>query len=257
MISKHIKMNRISPFVAVGVAIVLSAFTLMSDKSTDSSLPVVSKHNGAKTPKQIKKMKFELVKLPYATDALAPVISKRTVELHHGKHLQAYVDNLNKLIDGTPFADKDLVTIVKESDGGIFNNAGQNLNHILYFLQFSPNGGGAPTGELADAMASAFGDFEKFKAEFEAAAVTVFGSGWAWLACDKDGKLQIVKEPNAGNPVTKGLVPLMGIDVWEHAYYLDYENRRAEHLKQVWNIIDWNVVAKRYQERGQELVINK
>ncbi|MDO4771088.1 MAG: superoxide dismutase [Porphyromonas sp.] len=245
------------PIVALGVIAAPLIFTGATGKSEKSTAAVEYCDDGAKTPKQIRNMKFELVKLPYATDALAPVISKRTVELHHGKHLQAYVDNLNRLIEGTPFADKDLVTIVKESDGGIFNNAGQNLNHILYFLQFSPNGGAAPTGELADAIAATFGDFEKFKAEFEAAAVTVFGSGWAWLACDKDGKLQITKEANAGNPVTKGLVPLMGIDVWEHAYYLDYENRRAEHLKKVWDIIDWNVVAKRYQDRGQELIITK
>lgn len=193
--------------------------------------------------------KFKLVPLPYATDALAPIISKRTIELHHGKHLQGYVDNLNKLIEGTEFMHKDLVTIVRESDGALFNNAGQNLNHILYFLQFSPNGGGSPKGSLLEAIDRTYGSFEAFKTEFERAALSVFGSGWAWLACTEQGKLEIIKESNAGNPVTQGLIPLLGIDVWEHAYYLDYENKRGEHLKKVWNIIDWSIVAQRYEER--------
>lgn len=248
--NKTITLTAFCALFAFSVNLLGGDLITASAQSTGSS-----KISETQTLKKENKMKFELVKLPYATDALAPVIGKRTIELHHGKHLQTYVDNLNRLIEGTPFADKDLVTIVKESDGGIFNNAGQNLNHILYFLQFSPNGGGQPTGALAEAINSTYGDFEKFKAEFEQAAVTVFGSGWAWLACTKDGKLEIVKEANAGNPVTKGLVPLMGIDVWEHAYYLDYENRRAEHLKQVWNIIDWNIVGERFNKRGEELQV--
>ncbi|MDR1403412.1 MAG: superoxide dismutase, partial [Tannerellaceae bacterium] len=174
-------------------------------------------------------MKFELVELPYETGALAPVISKQTMELHHGKHLRAYVNNLNNLIEGTRFAGADLSTIVKESDGGIFNNAGQALNHNLYFTQFSPHGGGKPLGELAVAIGAAWGSFENFQKEFEAAGTGLFGSGWVWLAKDKDGKLSIIKEPNAGNPVTKGLIPILGFDVWEHAYYIDYQNRRADH----------------------------
>ncbi|NDV67637.1 superoxide dismutase [Dysgonomonas sp. 25] len=191
-------------------------------------------------------MKFELVKLPYEANALEPVIGKRTIELHHGKHLQAYVDNLNKFIIGTKFENADLETIVKESDGAIFNNAGQVLNHNLYFLSFSPKGGGEPTGKLADAINKQWGSFEAFKKEFIAAAMAVFGSGWAWLAKDANGKLSIEKEANGSNPVVKGLTPILGVDVWEHAYYLDYENRRAEHLDAIWKIIDWKVVGERY-----------
>jgi len=191
-------------------------------------------------------MKFELVKLPYATDALEPVISKQTIDFHHGKHLQAYVNNLNNLIQGTKFENADLETIVKESDGSIFNNAGQILNHNLYFTQFSPNGGGEPSGKLAAAIVAGWGTFENFRKEFETAGTGLFGSGWVWLAKDKDGKLSITKEPNGGNPLTKGLTPLLGFDVWEHAYYLDYQNRRADHLKELWKIIDWKVVESRY-----------
>jgi len=153
---------------------------------------------------------------------------------------------LNKLIVGTKFENADLLTIVKESDGAIFNNAGQVLNHNLYFASFSPNGGGEPKGALAEAINKQFGSFEKFKEEFTNAGVTLFGSGWAWLAKDANGKLSIEKESNAGNPVTKGLTPILGFDVWEHSYYLDYQNRRADHLKDLWKIIDWNVVSNRY-----------
>jgi Fe-Mn family superoxide dismutase len=191
-------------------------------------------------------MKFELVKLPYETCALAPVISKETIELHHGKHLQTYVNNLNNLIIGTRFENENLETIVEKSDGAIFNNAGQVLNHNLYFTQFSPKGGGKPSGRLAEAIDATWGSFEHFQKEFEAAGVGLFGSGWAWLAKDKDGKLSIIKEQNAGNPVTKGLTPILGFDVWEHSYYLDYQNRRADHLKELWKIVDWTAVGKRY-----------
>ncbi|MDR1591665.1 MAG: superoxide dismutase [Prevotellaceae bacterium] len=192
-------------------------------------------------------MKIELVKLPYETKALEPVISQRTIELHHGKHLSTYVNNLNNLLPGTSFENLSLEDIVRRSDGAIFNNAGQVLNHNLYFTQFSPKGGGNPSGKLAEAINAAFGTFENFQKEFEAAATSLFGSGWAWLAEMKDGRLIIVKEPNGGNPVTKELIPLLGFDVWEHAYYIDYENRRAEHLKALWQIIDWNVVEARYE----------
>jgi Fe-Mn family superoxide dismutase len=177
---------------------------------------------------------------------LEPVISKQTIEFHHGKHLQAYVNNLNNLIQGTKFENADLETIVKESDGGLFNNAGQVLNHNLYFTQFSPGGGGQPSGKLAESIVAAWGSFDNFKKEFEAAGVGLFGSGWVWLAADKDGKLSITKEANAGNPVTKGLKPVLGFDVWEHSYYLDYQNRRADHLKELWKIVDWKVVESRY-----------
>jgi Fe-Mn family superoxide dismutase len=191
-------------------------------------------------------MKFELVKLPYAVDGLEPVISRQTIEFHHGKHLQTYVNNLNNLIQGTKFENADLETIVKEADGAIFNNAGQILNHNLYFTQFSPNGGGEPSGKLAAAINATYGSFENFQKEFETAGAGLFGSGWVWLAKDKDGKLSITKDANAGNPVTKGLKPLLGFDVWEHAYYLDYQNRRADHLKELWKIVDWKVVETRY-----------
>ncbi|GAB6011931.1 superoxide dismutase [Viscerimonas tarda] len=191
-------------------------------------------------------MKFELPQLPYAADALEPVISKQTIDLHYGKHLQTYVTNLNKLVEGTKFENAALETIVKESEGAIFNNAGQTLNHNLYFLSFSPKGGGEPTGKLAEAINKQWGSFEAFKAEFTAAGVGLFGSGWVWLAKDASGKLSIEKEANAGNPVTKGLTPILGFDVWEHAYYVDYQNRRADHLAEIWKILDWEVIGKRY-----------
>ncbi len=203
--------------------------------------------NKNKVNNKVKKvMKFELPTLPYATDALAPVIGKETVELHYGKHYQTYLTNLNNLVVGTKFENADLETIVKESDGAIFNNAGQALNHFIYFLSFSPNGGGEPTGKLGEAIKAQFGSFDDFKKEFETAGVGVFGSGWVWLSADADGKLHITKEANAGNPITKGLKPLLGFDVWEHAYYLDYQNKRADHLKELWKIINWNVVSERY-----------
>lgn len=208
--------------------------------------PTIAQNTSNNNNQKKTAMKFELPKLPYATDALEPVIGKQTIELHYGKHLQTYITNLNNLIQGTKFENADLETIVKESDGAIFNNAGQTLNHNIYFLSFSPNGGGEPKGKLADAINAEWGSFENFKKEFVAAGVSVFGSGWVWLAKDKNGKLQITKEANAGNPITKGLVPLLGFDVWEHAYYLDYQNRRADHLAELWKIIDWNAVSARY-----------
>lgn len=205
-----------------------------------------AKNSENNNSKNTKNMKFEKVALPYETNALEPVISKQTVELHYGKHLQAYVDNLNKLVVGTKFENADLETVVKESDGAIFNNAGQVLNHNLYFTSFKKDGGGEPKGKLADAIKEQFGSFDKFKEEFNAAGMGVFGSGWAWLAKDGNGKLSIEKESNAGNPITKGLTPILGFDVWEHSYYLDYQNRRADHLKELWKIIDWDVVSNRY-----------
>ena len=153
---------------------------------------------------------------------------------------------MNKLVVGTKFEDADLETVVKGSDGAIFNNAGQVLNHNLYFTSFKKDGGGNPKGKLADAINEQYGSFDKFKEEFNAAGASVFGSGWVWLAKDASGKLSIEKESNAGNPVTKGLTPILGFDVWEHSYYLDYQNRRADHLKEIWKIIDWDVVSARY-----------
>lgn len=191
-------------------------------------------------------MKFELIQLPYAPDALAPAISAETLSFHHGKHLAGYVNTLNSLIEGTEFADASLEEIVCKSEGTLFNNAGQTLNHNLYFTQFAPNAGGAPTGKLLAAIEAKWGSFEAFQQEFLTACTTLFGSGWAWLATKADGELVITKEPNGSNPVVHGLRPLMGIDVWEHAYYLSYQNRRADHIKDVWGIIDWSVVASRY-----------
>lgn len=191
-------------------------------------------------------MKFELPVLPYAPNALEPVIGQQTIELHYGKHYQTYLTNLNNLVPGTKFENMDLVDIVKQSEGPLFNNAGQALNHYIYFLSFSPNGGGEPGGKLAEAITAQYGSFENLKKEFNAAAVSVFGSGWAWLAKDNAGKLSIEKEPNGSNPVVKGLTPLLGFDVWEHAYYLDYQNRRADHVNALWNIVDWKAVESRY-----------
>lgn len=189
---------------------------------------------------------FQLMQLPYAADALEPVISKSTIDFHYGKHLQGYVNNLNQLIKGTKFENADIITIIKESDGPIFNNAAQVWNHTFYFSTLAPNAGGAPKGKLADAINATWGSFENFQKEFNAASVSVFGSGWAWLVKDKDGKLSIVKESNAGNPITQGLTPLLTFDVWEHAYYLDYQNRRPDHVNALWNIVDWNIVEARY-----------
>lgn len=192
-------------------------------------------------------MKHELIKLPYEANALEPVISQKTIEFHHGKHLQAYVNNLNNLIAGTKYENMSLEDIVKDSEGGIFNNAGQILNHNMYFQQFSPKPNGRPDEILLEAIQAEWQTFENFQKEFNAAATSLFGSGWAWLAADKDKKLSILKESNAGNPLTKGLQPILCFDVWEHAYYLDYQNRRADHIAALWNIIDWNVIEERYR----------
>ena len=191
--------------------------------------------------------KFELKALPYANDALEPVISKETIGFHHGKHLAGYVNNLNGLLEGSPLAGLPLEEIVLKAEGGMLNNAGQILNHNLYFGQFgAPKADNKPTGKLADAIARDFGSFEAFKEEFQKKGATLFGSGWVWLSADKDGKLVITQEPNAANPIQKRLKPLLTFDVWEHAYYLDYQNRRPDHLAALWQIIDWKVVEGRF-----------
>ena len=191
--------------------------------------------------------KFELMVLPYALDALEPVISKQTLEFHHGKHLAGYVNNLNGLLPGSGFEDASLEEIVCKASGGLLNNAGQILNHELYFGQFTGEPTeSAPMGKLAEAIVRDFGSFEAFKEAFQKAGATLFGSGWVWLSADKDGKLVITQETNAANPVQKGLKPLLTFDVWEHAYYLDYQNRRPDHLAALWQIIDWEVIGKRY-----------
>lgn len=191
---------------------------------------------------------FELISLPYAPEDLEPVISRETIALHHGKHLQTYVTNLNNLLPGSGMEELALEEIVKRSEGGIFNNAGQILNHNLYFLALSkPKADNAPTGALADAINQQFGSIEAFQKEFTQKGVTLFGSGWVWLSKDNEGQLVITQEQNARNPVTKGLKPLLTFDVWEHAYYVDYQNRRADHLAAMWQIVDWDVVGKRYE----------
>ncbi len=191
-------------------------------------------------------MKYELIKLPYELNALEPVLSAETLEYHHGKHLQAYVNNLNALIEGTEYENMSLEDTIAKSEGGIFNNAGQVLNHNLYFLQFAPNSGGAPKGALLKAIEAQWGSFETFKEEFTKACLTLFGSGWAWLASDKEGKLHICKEANGSNPIAQGLNPILAVDVWEHAYYVDYRNSRPNHVSALWDIINWEVVEKRY-----------
>lgn len=190
---------------------------------------------------------FTLINIPYAPEALAPVISAQTLSFHHGKHLQAYVDNLNKLLPGSEYENLSLEEIVSKAPAGpVFNNAGQILNHNLYFTQFAPHPA-APAGKVIKQIVKQWGSLDAFKAEFEAKGVGLFGSGWVWLAAQADGTLVITQEPNAGNPVTKGLKPLLTFDVWEHAYYLDYQNRRAAHLAELWKIVDWKVVEDRYK----------
>lgn len=191
-------------------------------------------------------MKFTLMTLPYAPDALEPVISKETIGFHHEKHLAGYVNNLNGLLEGSPLAGLPLEEIVLKAEGGMLNNAGQILNHNMYFGQFcAPKADNAPTGKLAEAIVRDFGSFDAFQEAFQKAGATLFGSGWVWLSADKDGKLVITQEPNAANPIQKGLKPLLTFDVWEHAYYLDYQNRRPDHLSALWQIVDWKVVESR------------
>ena len=188
---------------------------------------------------------FKLIQLPYKS--LAPVISDQTLAFHHGKHLQTYVDNLNRLIAGTEFEGKTLEEIVKSSTGGVFNNAGQILNHNLYFTQFAPvpHSGLDPESPLAKQIEKQWGTLDAFKADFESKGTTLFGSGWVWLSADAQGKLVITQQKNSENPVTMGLTPLLTFDVWEHAYYLDYQNRRADHLAALWQIVDWAIVEGR------------
>ncbi|MBR3030277.1 MAG: superoxide dismutase [Bacteroidales bacterium] len=191
---------------------------------------------------------FTLINLPYAPEALAPAISAETLSFHHGKHLKAYVDNLNKLLPGSGFEDLALEAIVSKAPAGpVFNNAGQILNHNMYFTQFaaSPRQNG-PTGKLAAQIEKQWGSIDAFKAEFVAKGVGLFGSGWVWLSAQEDGSLVITQESGAGNPVTHGFKPLLTFDVWEHAYYLDFQNRRADQLNALWSIVDWKVVEERY-----------
>ena len=192
---------------------------------------------------------FARIDLPYALDALEPVISAQTLSFHHGKHLQAYVDNLNNLLLGSGLDGLSLEEIVVKASGALFNNAGQILNHELYFMQFAPQPSlPAPTGNLARQVEKQWGSVDAFQAEFEAKGVSLFGSGWVWLQANEKGELSIGQYANADNPVAHGLKPLLTFDVWEHAYYLDYQNRRAAHLSALWQIVDWKVVEERYKD---------
>jgi Fe-Mn family superoxide dismutase len=187
-------------------------------------------------------MAIELPKLPYDMDALAPHISKETLEFHYGKHHQAYVTNLNNLIPGTPFEGKSLEDIIKTSTGGVFNNAAQVWNHTFYWHSLSPKGGHEPTGKLADLIVKNFGSFEAFKEQFTKTAIGTFGSGWAWLVKNPDGSLAITSTSNAGTPLTENKKALLTCDVWEHAYYIDYRNARPKYLEHFWNLANWEFV---------------
>ena len=189
-------------------------------------------------------MKHVLPELPYSQYALAPAMSAETFEYHYGKHLQTYIDNLNKMIEGSPYEEMPLEEIITKATGGIYNNAAQTWNHTFFFQTLSPAETEMPEG-LKKALADSFGSVEAFREAFTKAAISLFGSGWVWLAEDADRKLSILQEPNAGNPLTKGLKPLLTIDVWEHAYYIDYRNRRAAYVEAWWKLVDWNKVAEK------------
>ncbi len=197
-------------------------------------------------------MKHLLLELPYALDALVPAMSADTLNYHYGKHLQTYLDNVNRMIEGTPFAEMKLKDMITKAQGALYNNAAQAFNHIIFFKQLTPT----PTTIsplLTQALVARFGSVDAFKSEFSNAAVTLFGSGWVWLALDANNVLQIVPEPNAGNPITRNMRPLMCIDVWEHAYYLDYQNRRGDYIKNFWNLVNWDYIEKRMQDKNYQL----
>jgi len=189
-------------------------------------------------------MTFTLPPLPYDKDALSPYISQETIEYHYGKHHNAYVTNLNKLVAGTEFESLSLEEIIKKSSGGIFNNAAQVWNHTFYWHCLSPNGGGEPQGKVAEAINKAFGSFAAFKEQFSQTAATTFGSGWAWLVKDKNNELKIISTGNANTPMTEGLTALLTCDVWEHAYYIDYRNARPDYIAAFWSLVNWDFVAK-------------
>ena len=191
-------------------------------------------------------MEHKLPELPYAMDALEPTISKETLEYHYGKHHQTYVTNLNNLIKGTEYEDMSLEDIIMKSSGGLFNNAAQIWNHTFYWNCLSPNGGGEPTGELADAIKASFGSFATFKEEFSKTSITTFGSGWGWLVKNSDGTLALASTSNAGTPMTSGQTALLTCDVWEHAYYIDYRNARPKYLEAFWNLVNWDFVAANF-----------
>lgn len=188
-------------------------------------------------------MEHQLPDLPYAMDGLSPHVSAETLEYHYGKHHNAYVTNLNKMIEGTEFADSDLDSIVKGASGGVFNNAAQHWNHSFYWNCLKPDGGGDPSGDLATMINDTFCSMDVFLEKFTAAAATTFGSGWAWLVRNADGSLEITSTSNAGNPMTSGQTPLLTCDVWEHAYYVDYRNARSKYIEAFWSLVNWDFVA--------------
>lgn len=192
-------------------------------------------------------MTFTLPKLPYEMDALAPHISKETLEYHYGKHHSTYVTNLNKLVENTPYASMSLDEIIKSSTGGVFNNAAQVWNHTFYWNCLSPQGGGEPSGQLAQLIQQAFGSFEEFKEQFTKTSIATFGSGWGWLVQDAQKQLKIISTSNAGTPMTEGLKALLTCDVWEHAYYIDYRNARSDYLKAFWSLVNWEFVASQLE----------
>lgn len=193
-------------------------------------------------------MAFELPNLPYEMNALEPYISKETLEFHYGKHHKAYVDNLNKLVEGSDSAKKSLEELIKTSSGGIFNNAAQVWNHTFYWHCMKPKGGAEPTGTIAKAIDESFGSFSEFKEQFTKAASTLFGSGWTWLVKNSEGKLEIVSTGNAANPMTENKKPLLTCDVWEHAYYIDYRNARIKYIENFWHLINWDFVESQFKK---------
>lgn len=198
-------------------------------------------------------MAFELPKLPYAYDALEPYIDARTMEIHHTKHHNTYVTNLNAAVEGTEFANKDIIELISNLDAvpeekrtAVRNNGGGHANHTLFWEILTPGGAKAPSGDLAAAIDAKFGSFEAFKDEFSKAAAGRFGSGWAWLVVDKNGELKVTSTPNQDSPYMEGETPILGLDVWEHAYYLNYQNRRPDYIVAFWNVVNWDVVAEKY-----------
>ena len=224
-------------FIPIMLIVAIGAQAIWASKSK-TNIPQTMPKDG----------EFQLIELPYATNALEPVISQQTIELHYGKHLRGYVDKLDRLLKGSNYKDASLEEIVASSDGTLFDNAGQTLNHNLYFTQFAPRARALSDGKLKREICDKWGSEEAFQKAFADAGLEIFGSGWVWLAANENGELSIEKMPNGANPVADGLTPLMGFDVWEHAYYLDYQNRRADHLNALWTIVDWPTIETRYKE---------
>jgi len=216
---------------------------------------LVKKQNVKQKNNEVTYMAYSLPDLPYNYDALEPHIDARTMEIHHTKHHQGYTNKVNAALEGHEFADLDIEEVLSRIDEvpgekrqAVINNGGGYANHKLFWTVLSPNGGGEPSGELAGAINDTFGSFDKFKEEFAAAAGSRFGSGWAWLSVDEDGNLKVHSTPNQDSPIMDGLTPILGLDVWEHAYYLNYQNRRPDYISAFWNVVNWDQVAEYYDE---------